>query len=71
MQGSVQFNSLGENGAAVAFIFQWQDNGTAFTQVLPATDPGSKMITATKPAWTGPVELTVTRLRTPGSAGVQ
>src|ERR1700722_2996581 len=55
VQGSVQFNSLGENGAAVAFIFQWQDNGTAFTQVLPADDPGSKMITATKPAWTGPV----------------
>src|SRR3984885_5315325 len=55
VQGSVQFNSLGENGAAVAFIFQWQDNGTAFTQVLPADDPGSKMITATKPAWTRPV----------------
>jgi len=55
VQGSVQFNSLGENGAAVAFVFQWQDNGTAFTQVLPASDPGSKMITATKPAWTGPV----------------
>jgi branched-chain amino acid transport system substrate-binding protein len=55
VQGSVQFNSLGENGAAVAFIFQWQDNGTAFTQVLPASDPASKMILTTKPAWTGPV----------------
>ena len=55
VQGSVQFNSLGENGAAVAFIFQWQDNGTAFNQVLPANDPASKMITATKPTWTGPV----------------
>src|ERR1700729_2972083 len=53
VQGSVQFNSLGENGAAVAFVFQWQDNGTKFTQVLPASDPGAKMITATKPAWTG------------------
>ena len=55
MQGSVQFNSLGENGAAVAFIFQWQDNGTKFTQVLPTSDPGSVPIVATKPAWTGPV----------------
>jgi branched-chain amino acid transport system substrate-binding protein len=55
VQGSVQFNSLGENGAAVAFIFQWQDNGTAFNQVLPTSDPASVPILATKPAWTGPV----------------
>jgi branched-chain amino acid transport system substrate-binding protein len=55
VQGSVQFNSLGENGAAVAFIFQWQNNGTKFTQVLPASDPASVPIVTTKPAWTGPV----------------
>ena len=55
VQGSVQFNSLGENGAAVAFIFQWQDNGTTFNQVLPTSDPASVPILATKPAWTGPV----------------
>ena len=31
----MQFNSLGENVAAAAFVFQWQDNGTKFVQVLP------------------------------------
>jgi branched-chain amino acid transport system substrate-binding protein len=55
VQGSVQFNSLGENGAAVAFIFQWQNNGTKFTQILPTSDPGSVPVLTTKPAWTGPV----------------
>jgi branched-chain amino acid transport system substrate-binding protein len=55
VQGSVQFNSLGENGAAVAFVFQWQGNGTKFTQILPASDPASVPVLATKPAWTGPV----------------
>ena len=35
VQGPVQFNSLGENVAAAAFVFQWQDNGTKFVQVLP------------------------------------
>ena len=55
VQGPVQFNSLGENGASAAFVFQWQDNGTAFNQVLPTSDSASKSIIATKPAWTGPV----------------
>jgi branched-chain amino acid transport system substrate-binding protein len=55
VQGPVQFNSLGENGASAAFVFQWQDNGTAFNQVLPTSDAASKPIIATKPAWTGPV----------------
>jgi branched-chain amino acid transport system substrate-binding protein len=55
VQGNVQFNSLGENGAAAAFVFQWQNSGTKFDQVLPASDPASVAITATKPAWTGPV----------------
>jgi branched-chain amino acid transport system substrate-binding protein len=56
VQGPVQFNSLGENGAAAAFVFQWQDNGTKFDQVLPTSDSASVPILATKPAWTGPVK---------------
>ena len=55
VQGSVLFDSLGENGNAAAFIFQWQRTGTAFNQVLPASDPASVAITATKPPWAGPV----------------
>jgi len=52
VQGPVQFNSLGENVAAVAFVFQWQDNGTKFVQVLPeGSQNGSVPILATKPAW--------------------
>jgi len=51
VQGPVQFNSLGENVAAVAFVFQWQDNGTKFVQVLPQGYSGSDPILATKPAW--------------------
>jgi hypothetical protein len=52
VQGPVKFDSLGENGASAAFISQWQDGGTAFNQVLPAGQPGSVAIIATKPAWT-------------------
>jgi branched-chain amino acid transport system substrate-binding protein len=55
VQGSVLFNSLGENSAADAFVFQWNNTGTDFQQVLPASDPGSVPIIAAKPAWTGPV----------------
>jgi branched-chain amino acid transport system substrate-binding protein len=52
VQGPVQFNSLGENVAAVAFVFQWQDNGTKFVQVLPqGSQNGSVSILTTKPAW--------------------
>ena len=40
VQGPVKFDSLGENGASAAFIFQWQDNGTKFVQVLPTGAPG-------------------------------
>jgi branched-chain amino acid transport system substrate-binding protein len=50
MQGPVKFDSLGENSAAAAFVFQWQKNGD-FTQVLPSAAPGSTPILATKPAW--------------------
>ena len=40
VQGPVKFDALGENGAAAAFIFQWQKNN--FTQVLPAGARGGK-----------------------------
>ena len=56
VQGKVLFNSLGENSAAAAFVFQWNKNGTVFNQVLPTSDAGTKVaIIATKPAWAGPV----------------
>jgi branched-chain amino acid transport system substrate-binding protein len=51
VQGTVKFDSLGENANAAAFVFQWQDNGTQFLQVLPTTASGSVKIIATKPAW--------------------
>jgi branched-chain amino acid transport system substrate-binding protein len=49
VQGPVKFDALGENGAAAAFVFQWQKNN--FSQVLPLGLPGSVSILATKPAW--------------------
>ena len=49
VQGPVKFDALGENGAAAAFIFQWDKNN--FTQVLPAGARGGNSIIATKPAW--------------------
>jgi branched-chain amino acid transport system substrate-binding protein len=48
VQGPVLFNSLGENSAATAFVFQWQ-KGT-FYQVLPAGS-GSTPIEYPKPVW--------------------
>jgi branched-chain amino acid transport system substrate-binding protein len=51
VQGPVQFNSLGENVAADAFVFQWQGHGTKFVQVLPQGAAGTVPILATKPAW--------------------
>jgi branched-chain amino acid transport system substrate-binding protein len=50
VQGTVKFDSLGENANAAAFIFQWQDNGSKYLQVLP-TGGASVPIIATKPAW--------------------
>jgi ABC-type branched-subunit amino acid transport system substrate-binding protein len=50
VQGLVKFDALGENGAAAAFVFQWQ-NGS-FSQVLPSHTAGSVSILATKPPWT-------------------
>ncbi len=49
VQGPVKFDSLGRNGQATTFIFQWQ-NGK-FVQVLPAGGPGSVSILNPKPAW--------------------
>ncbi|MGA9919781.1 MAG: amino acid ABC transporter substrate-binding protein [Candidatus Dormiibacterota bacterium] len=52
VQGQVQFNSKGENGKAVGFIFQWQGTtGTVFNQVLPESDPSSVKILYPKPDW--------------------
>jgi branched-chain amino acid transport system substrate-binding protein len=52
VQGPVKFDSLGENGASAAFVFQWQNGGNSFNQVLPVGASGSVPILATKPAWT-------------------
>ena len=49
VQGSVKFDSLGENASAAAFIFQWQDNGKNFVQVLPQGAAGSKPLVAKSP----------------------
>jgi branched-chain amino acid transport system substrate-binding protein len=50
VQGPVRFDALGENGAAAAFVFQWQ-NGK-FMQVLPTTTAGSVSLLWPKPPWT-------------------
>jgi branched-chain amino acid transport system substrate-binding protein len=49
VQGPVKFDSVGENGAAAAFAFQWQ-KGT-LTQVLPVGATGSKPVEYPKPNW--------------------
>jgi len=49
VQGPVKFDSLGENGASAAFIFQWQSNGTNFVQVLPQGAAGTKPIIEKSP----------------------
>jgi branched-chain amino acid transport system substrate-binding protein len=49
VQGSVKFDSLGENADAASFVFQWQ--GAKYLQVLPAGQSGSVPIIATKPVW--------------------
>ena len=50
VQGTVKFDSLGENSSAAAFIFQWQNNGSKYVQVLPEGGVSVPII-ATKPAW--------------------
>jgi len=59
VQGTVKFDALGENGAAAAFVFQWQKGN--FYQVLPTGAGGSVQILATKPAWANQL--------TPGTTG--
>ncbi len=49
VQGPVKFDSLGENGAAAAFAFQWQKGN--LVQVLPAAATGSKPAVYPKPNW--------------------
>jgi branched-chain amino acid transport system substrate-binding protein len=51
VQGPVKFDELGKNSSAAAFTFQWQSNGTAFKQVLPAAAAGSVPIINPKPNW--------------------
>jgi len=51
VQGTVKFDSLGENANAAAFVFQWQKNGSQFLQVLPSGVSGSVPNIASKPAW--------------------
>jgi branched-chain amino acid transport system substrate-binding protein len=50
VQGTVKFDSLGENANAATFVFQWQGNGSKYVQVLPAGGVSVPII-ATKPAW--------------------
>jgi len=49
VQGPVQFDSLGKNIKAIAFIFQWQSGN--YVQVLPVHADGSVPILNPKPAW--------------------
>jgi branched-chain amino acid transport system substrate-binding protein len=49
VQGPVKFDTLGENGASAAFMFQWQGNGTKFVQVLPQGTTGTVAIIKKSP----------------------
>ena len=49
VQGPVKFNSLGENVAAKAYIFQWKHG--KFVQVLPKGDKRSKKPEYPKSPW--------------------
>jgi hypothetical protein len=49
VQGLVRFDALGENGAAAAFVFQWQQG--QFVQVLPSATDGPPVIDKTP--WIG------------------
>jgi branched-chain amino acid transport system substrate-binding protein len=53
VQGPVTFDPLGRNTAALVYTFQWQQKGTAYSQVLPIGSTGTVPIIATKPNWTG------------------
>ena len=49
VQGPVKFDTKGENGAAAAFVFQWQKGQQV--QVLPTGASGSKPPLYPKPNW--------------------
>ncbi len=49
VQGPVKFDAKGENGAAAAFVFQWQKGNQV--QVLPVGATGSKSPEYPKPPW--------------------
>ena len=52
VQGPVRFDNFGKNSSAAAFTFQWQQQGTAFKQILPVSAAGSVAIINPKPNWT-------------------
>jgi branched-chain amino acid transport system substrate-binding protein len=52
VQGPVRFDNFGKNSSAAAFTFQWQQQGTAYEQVLPVSASGSVSIINPKPNWT-------------------
>ena len=52
VQGPVRFDNFGRNSSAAAFTFQWQQQGTAYKQVLPVSTAGSVAIINPKPNWT-------------------
>jgi branched-chain amino acid transport system substrate-binding protein len=49
VQGPVKFDAKGENGAAAAFVFQWQKGNQV--QVLPVGASGSQAPVYPKPNW--------------------
>ena len=49
VQGPVRFDSLGENTAAKAFVFQWLHGN--LVQVMPVGAAGSKPVEYPKPSW--------------------
>jgi branched-chain amino acid transport system substrate-binding protein len=51
VQGKVVFDALGENGAAIGFMFQWTANGTSFVEGLNTTGNPQPGFLAVKPNW--------------------
>ena len=52
VQGPVRFDNFGKNSSAAAFTFQWQQQGTAYKQILPVSTAGSVSVINPKPNWT-------------------
>ena len=48
----MRFDNFGKNSSAAAFTFQWQQQGTAYKQILPASTAGSVPVINPKPNWT-------------------